>query len=312
MLKMSHIKKILALWLISHATLFAQPLSIPDKTVFFGEKFITRGVHLSSIESIQSNYWSYLVTYEYGKTTSEKKVVTSCSDLSRLELPNEAPLPSDLSIELKNTYPDTANREEISFVCQVVGLANSGNSNWRKLALEISDSINSKRDAIARENEKLAIERNENERIAALERERTRPPEQSIVFCVQTVEVSRTRSPSIHFQDCANACRQTFNQSMCSEVGGTKWRVQTASPKSAPADWQAYTGFGKCSCIGQEYVLNEVRDTILPTSSNSAKEADLAQREKALAEREKALLEAENKRLKDELERLKPKTNSSR
>jgi hypothetical protein len=142
------------------------------------------------------------------------------------------------------------------------------------------------------------------------ERERNRPPEQKIAFCVQTVQSSGTRYPSTSIPYCQDACSKTFNDRMCSEVGGSKWRIQAVSQKTSPPNSQFFTGFGNCACIGQEYVLNEIKETpspaALPAPASAVqadlREAELAKREKALAERERALLEAENKRLREELE----------
>jgi hypothetical protein len=144
------------------------------------------------------------------------------------------------------------------------------------------------------------------------ERERNRPPEQKIAFCVQTVRVETrgTTFPSISVPYCQDACNKTYSDRMCSEVGGSKWRVQATSPKTAPPNSSYFAGMGTCSCVGQEYVLNEIKETpppvALPVPASTVqadlREAELAKREKALADREKALLEAENKRLREELE----------
>jgi len=145
------------------------------------------------------------------------------------------------------------------------------------------------------------------------ERERNRLPEQKIAFCVQTVQSSGTRYPSIDIPYCQDACNKTYADSMCQEIGGSKWRVQTSSPKTSPPNSQYFVGLGsRCACIGQEYVLNEIKETPppaalpAPTPASAVqvdlREAELAKREKALADREKALLEAENKRLREELE----------
>lgn len=146
-----------------------------------------------------------------------------------------------------------------------------------------------------------------------IERERNRPPAQKIAFCVQTVRVETrgTTFPSISVPYCQDACNKTYTDMMCSEVGGNKWRVQASSPKTSPPNSQYFAGMGTCSCVGQEYVLNEIKETPppapAPVAQNDSREAELAKREKALAEREKALLEAENKRLRDELEASKKK-----
>lgn len=139
--------------------------------------------------------------------------------------------------------------------------------------------------------------------------ERNRPPQQKIAFCVQTVQSSGTRYPSIDIPYCQDACNTTYADSMCQEIGGSKWRVQTSSPKTSPPNSQYFVGLGsRCACIGQEYVLNEIKETpqpspvTTPTIQSESREAEFVKREKALAEREKALLEAENKRLRDELE----------
>ena len=144
------------------------------------------------------------------------------------------------------------------------------------------------------------------------EAERYRPPAQKIAFCVQTVRVETrgTTFPSISVPYCQDACNKTYSDRMCDEVGGSKWRVQASSPKTSPPNSQYFAGMGTCSCVGQEYVLNEIKETRppvaipAPTSSVQAdsREAELAKREKALAERERALLEAENKLLREELE----------
>lgn len=286
---------------------FAQKISIPDRTVTIGMKFVTRVVHLSSIEATTGNAWSYYVTYPQAGNEVRRRVVASCSDLKRWELINEARLLSELSPEYQDTYPDTVNRDEVSFVCEVVKVALSGKKNSSKLIEDMAKKENSKRDASEKEIERIATNVAEKDKLAAAEWERNRPLEQQVVFCVQTVEVSRTRYPSSHFQSCSEACSQSFNQSMCSEIGGQKWKIQTASPKTAPANWQAYLGFGQCSCIGQEYVLNEVRATSRGADGVTEKETELMRREKALADREKAFLEAENKRLKSENEKLKAK-----
>jgi hypothetical protein len=94
---------------------------------------------------------------------------------------------------------------------------------------------------------------------------------------------------------------------MCSQIGGAKWRIQAVSPKTSPPNSQYFSGFGNCACIGQEYVLNEIKETpppaALPAPASAVqadlREAELAKREKALADRERALLEAENKRLRE-------------
>ena len=147
-----------------------------------------------------------------------------------------------------------------------------------------------------------------------VERERNRPPEQKIAFCVQTVRVETrgTTFPSISVPYCQDACNKTYSDRMCGEVGGSKWRVQATSPKTSPPNSSYFAGMGTCSCVGQEYVLNEIKETPppaalpAPTPASAVqadlREAELAKREKALAERERALLEAENKRLRDELE----------
>ena len=139
--------------------------------------------------------------------------------------------------------------------------------------------------------------------------ERNRPPQQKIAFCVQTVQSSGTRYPSIDIPYCQDACNKTYSDRMCTEVGGSKWRVQTASPKTSPPNSQYFVGLGsRCACIGQEYVLNEIKEMPAPVPVPTidvqfdSREAELAKREKALAEREKAMLEAENKRLREELE----------
>ena len=155
-----------------------------------------------------------------------------------------------------------------------------------------------------RENKKMEMERRN------AEIERNRPPQQKLAFCVQTVQVQTrgTTFPSISIPYCQDACNKTYDDRMCSEVGGSKWRVQATSPKTSPPSSQYFAGMGTCSCVGQEYVLNEIKETpqpILtpsPTIQSESREAELAKRERALAEREKALLEAENKRLRDELE----------
>ena len=151
----------------------------------------------------------------------------------------------------------------------------------------------------------------ESDRIKA-EVELARPPAQKIAFCVQTVRVETrgTTFPSISVPYCQDACNKTYSDRMCDEVGGSKWRVQASSPKTSPPNSQYFAGMGTCSCVGQEYVLNEIKETRppvaipAPTSSVQAdsREAELAKREKALAERERALLEAENKLLREELE----------
>jgi hypothetical protein len=158
--------------------------------------------------------------------------------------------------------------------------------------------------------ETKAIEK-ENERKLA-EIERNRPPQQKIAFCVQTVQSSGTRFPSASIPYCQDACNKTYADRMCAEVGGSKWRIQAVSPKTSPPNSQYFTGFDKCACIGQEYVLNEIKETpppaALPAPTPASafqvdlREAELAKREKALVERERALLEAENKRLREELE----------
>ncbi len=143
-----------------------------------------------------------------------------------------------------------------------------------------------------------------------LELERNRPPEQRIAFCVQTVQSSGTRYPSTSIPYCQDACSKTYNDRMCSEVGGSKWRIQAVSPKTSPPNNHYFTGFGNCACIGQEYVLNEIKEVPVPTAvplpaaaiQTDSREAELAKREKAIADRERALLEAENKRLREELE----------
>ena len=143
-----------------------------------------------------------------------------------------------------------------------------------------------------------------------VEIERIRPPLQKIAFCVQTVQVSGTRYPSSSLSYCQDACNKTYSNGMCSEVGGGKWRIQAVSPKTSPPNNQFFTGFGNCACIGQEYVLNEIKEVAAPTVvpapipaiQSDTREAELAKRERAVAEREKALLEAENKRLREELE----------
>ena len=148
-------------------------------------------------------------------------------------------------------------------------------------------------------------ERDNKEReIRNAEIERNSPPKQRIAFCVQTVQVSGTRFPTGAIPYCQEACNKTYEDTMCSEVGGNKWRVQSSSPKTSPPNSQFFSGFGNCACIGQEYVLNEIKEMPIPTPAiqSDSREAELAKREKALAEREKALLEAENKRLRDELE----------
>ena len=142
--------------------------------------------------------------------------------------------------------------------------------------------------------------------------ERNRPPEQKIAFCVQTVRVETrgTTFPSISVPYCQDACNKTYADGMCGEVGGSKWRVQATSPKTSPPNSSYFAGMGTCSCVGQEYVLNEIKETpppvVLPAPASAVqanlREAELAKREKALADREKALLEAENKRLREELE----------
>ena len=148
---------------------------------------------------------------------------------------------------------------------------------------------------------------------ASLEIERNRPPAQKIAFCVQTVQSSGTRYPSIDIPYCQDACNKTYFDRLCTEIGGSKWRVQTASPKTSPPNSQYFVGLGsRCACIGQEYVLNEIKETLVPspaavpapasTVQADLREAELAKREKALADRERALLEAENKRLREELE----------
>ena len=147
---------------------------------------------------------------------------------------------------------------------------------------------------------------------ASLENERNRPPAQKIAFCVQTVRVETrgTTFPSISVPYCQDACSKTYTDRMCDEVGGSKWRVQATSPKTSPPHSQYFAGMGTCSCVGQEYVLNEIKETrppaAVPAPASSvqadSREAELAKREKALAEREKAMLEAENKRLREELE----------
>ena len=142
------------------------------------------------------------------------------------------------------------------------------------------------------------------------ELEKVRLPEQRITFCVQTVQVSGTRYPSISLPYCQESCAKTYADRMCSEIGGNKWRIQTTSPKTSPPNSQYFSGVGSCACIGQEYVLNEIKETPPPVASPAPantvqadlREAELAKREKAIADREKALLEAENKRLRDELE----------
>jgi hypothetical protein len=156
-------------------------------------------------------------------------------------------------------------------------------------------------DAISKQNSR-ALEIDRERRIAEIER--NRPPEQRIAFCVQTIRSSGSRHPSISLPYCQEACDKTYADRMCSEVGGTKWRIQTASPKTSPPSSQFFSGLGSCACIGQEYVLNEIKETIPapPSPQLDSREAELAKREKALAEREKALLEAEIKRLRDELE----------
>jgi hypothetical protein len=151
-----------------------------------------------------------------------------------------------------------------------------------------------------RERERAEIQRKN------AEFERNRPPEQRIAFCVQTVQSSGSRYPSTSIPYCQDACNKTYGNRMCSEVGGSKWRVQTASPKTSPPNSEHFSGFGNCACIGQEYVLNEIKEMPAisppPLTQSDSREAELVKREKALAEREKALLEAENKRLRDELE----------
>ena len=136
--------------------------------------------------------------------------------------------------------------------------------------------------------------------------ERNRPPQQRVEFCIQTVQVSGTRHPSVGIPYCQEACSQTFRQSMCSQIGGSKWRVQAVSPKTSPPNSQYFSGFGNCSCIGQEYILNEIKEQSSPASVplplTDTREAELEKREKELAEREKVILEAENKRLREELE----------
>jgi hypothetical protein len=146
----------------------------------------------------------------------------------------------------------------------------------------------------------------ETYRAIEAERERNRPPEQRIAFCVQTVQSSGSRFPGVSIPYCQDACNKTYDDKMCSEVGGSKWRVQTASPKTSPPNSQYFAGMDRCSCIGQQYVLNEIKDTPppapIPVIQSDTREAELAKREKALSDREKALLEAENKRLREELE----------
>ena len=160
-------------------------------------------------------------------------------------------------------------------------------------------------DSISKQNAKaIEVERERKN----LEIERNRAPEQRIAFCVQTVQVSGTSHPSVSMPYCKEACIQTHSDRMCSEIGGSKWRIQAASPKTSPADRRFFTGFGQCACIGQEYVLNEIKEMAPPPPApvsvpqTDTREAELAKREKALAERERALLEAENKRLRGELE----------
>jgi hypothetical protein len=151
---------------------------------------------------------------------------------------------------------------------------------------------------------KLALElETERKRIRA-EIDRKKPPEQRIAFCVQSVQSSGTRHPSEQIPYCQNACNDTYEDKMCQEVGGNKWRVQTSSPKTSPPNSKYFYGIGKCDCIGQEYVLNEIKEIppAPPVIQSDTREAELAKREKALAERERALLEAENKRLREELE----------
>jgi len=110
---------------------------------------------------------------------------------------------------------------------------------------------------------------------------------------------------------CQESCGKTYADKMCAEIGGTKWRIQTASPKTSPPNSQFFSGMGNCACIGQEYVLNEIKESpqpvLVPQPLPDSREAELAKRERALADREKALLEAENKRLRDELEALQKK-----
>ncbi|NBT48425.1 MAG: hypothetical protein EBT07_11550 [Actinobacteria bacterium] len=114
---------------------------------------------------------------------------------------------------------------------------------------------------------------------------------------------------------CQKACLETHGDSLCSVVrggGDGKWKIQSSSPKSAPPAPGQRDVTGPCTCIGQSFVLNEIKDT--PASSAQpavsdllSKERVLAERERALGERERVLLEAENKRLKEELEKLKQK-----
>ena len=147
------------------------------------------------------------------------------------------------------------------------------------------------------------------------ERERNRPPEQRVVFCVESAEVRGVRYPSIYMPYCQKACLETHGDSLCSVVrggGDGKWKIQSSSPKSAPPAPGQRDVTGPCTCIGQSFVLNEIKDT--PASSAQpavsdllSKERVLAERERALGERERVLLEAENKRLKEELEKLKQK-----
>jgi len=192
------------------------------------------------------------------------------------------------------------------------GIWDSGNLikqlNWNKSRFPFDNSPSGK--ATRAFQEELDRKNEDIERKNA-EFERTRPPLQKIAFCVQTVQSSGTRYPSIDIPYCQDACNKTYFDRLCTEIGGGKWRVQTASPKTSPPNNQYFVGLGsRCACIGQEYVLNEIKETPPPaavpapasTVQADLREAELAKREKALADRERALLEAENKRLRDELE----------
>lgn len=160
----------------------------------------------------------------------------------------------------------------------------------------------------AREAEREAAEA----RIASEERERNRAPDQLTVFCVDSVRGGDRYG--IGLKECAAACRSTYDQSMCSDAGRSGWQITGISARSSPPSdaainlHSAYWG-GACSCIGQNYVLTEIK--ALPegnaASKSANREAELAKRERAIAEREKALLESENRRLKEELEALRKK-----
>jgi hypothetical protein len=132
-----------------------------------------------------------------------------------------------------------------------------------------------------------------------LERTRNSPPEQRIAICinsaVSTMAGGFRELKSLRDQSCLVFCQAEHPKEICSQIGGSKWRVQAVSQITVNHSSL------DCACSGQQYVLNEIK-AAAPEVQLDSRDAELTKREKELADREKALLGAENKRLRDELE----------